>query len=594
MALSPEIRKYLMELACKLDASAHGERGVVLSAAELFLGWSKQTIYRQLEQECGWSSGRKARADKGKTSVDAHALNMLSTAQREAVRENDKQTMFTPVARSILEQNGVQLKVSNGHLNKLMRDRSMSVKAQRHESPVQPLRSEHPNYLHQVDPSLCLLYYMNGKQHMMRDSEFYKNKLENFAKVQLKCWRYVGYDRTSGAIKAKYFESAGENQHVLFEFLMYLWGKQDGVLMHGVPKFLMWDKGSANTSNAIKNLLKHLEVEPLEHAAGKARAKGGVENANNIVETQFESRLRFQPVNDINELNAAAQAWAEAYNANLIPHQDSRLKRKGLAAPIARYDLWQLIRADQLRLLPSVEICRALMASKDVERKVKPDMTITFKHPSADSTLSYDLKGLQGVTVGSQVVVRGLVYGNCAIQIEVPRYDGEMLFYRLEPINDYDQFGQRLSSPLVGEEYKSLPDTAIEKAAKAMDALAYPQEEDAKKARAKGVTPFEGKLNSHGYLKDIERPTYLQREGKTIETPAHLQVAIPMLTVTEAMLKIAAALKRSLTKEEALFMRKSFATGVPEDRVLQLIEQFKNPAAATQPTPHGLRVVANN
>jgi hypothetical protein len=593
MALSPEIRKYLMQLACKLDASAHGERGKVMDAAEAFLGYGRQTIYRQLEAECGWDSGRKARADKGKTSVDSHALAMLSAAQREAVRENDKQTMFTPLARSILEQNGIAFKVSNGHLNKLIRVRSMSVKAQRHESPVQHLRAAHPNDVHEVDPSLCLLYYLKGKQFLMRDSEFYKNKLENFAKVKLKCWRYAGYDRASGVIRVKYFETAGENQHVLFDFLMYLWGKKEGVLMHGAPNKLYWDKGSANTSNAVKNFLRAIEVEPLEHSAGNARAKGGVENANNIIETQFESRLRFQPVDNIDELNAAAEAWAEAYNANLIPHQDSRLKRKGLAAPVARYDLWQLIRADQIRLLPSVEICRALMASKDVERKVKPDMTITFKHPSAASTLSYDLKGLQGVTVGSQVVVRGLVYGNCAVQIEVPRYDGEMLFYRVEPIDDYDQFGQRLSSPLVGEEYKSLPDTAIEIAAKAMDALAYPNEDDAKKARAKGVTPFEGKLNSHGYLKDIAHPTYLQREGKSIETPAHLQVAIPMLSVTETMLQIAASLKRSLTKDEAMFMRKSFATGVPEDRVLQLIEQFKNPAIAPQPAQLGLRVVAN-
>ena len=62
MALSPDIRNYLTQLACKLDASAHSERGMVLAAAEAFLGLSKQTIYRHLKLECGWSSGRKARA----------------------------------------------------------------------------------------------------------------------------------------------------------------------------------------------------------------------------------------------------------------------------------------------------------------------------------------------------------------------------------------------------------------------------------------------------------------------------------------------------------------------------------------------------
>ncbi|PXB81154.1 integrase, partial [Pseudomonas aeruginosa] len=106
-----------------------------------------------------------------------------------------------------------------------------------------------------------------------------------------------------------------------------------------------------------------------------------------------------------------AQAWAEAYNANLIPHQDSRLHRKGLDAPVARYDLWQLIRAEQLRLLPPVEVCRALMTSSEVERKVNPDLTIQFKHPSADASAFYSVRGLDGVTVGSFVSVRSLVYG---------------------------------------------------------------------------------------------------------------------------------------------------------------------------------------
>ena len=46
---------------------------------------------------------------------------------------------------------------------------------------------------------------------------------------------------------------------------------------------------------------------------------GGVEGANNLVETQFESRLRFDPVHSVDQLNAAASAWAEAFNANAIP-----------------------------------------------------------------------------------------------------------------------------------------------------------------------------------------------------------------------------------------------------------------------------------
>lgn len=591
MAITPDIREYLVELARQLDVAGHGQRGQLLDGAKAFLGWSTATIYRQLRSECGWSAGRKARSDKGSTSVAKESLEMLGAIQRESLRDNGKQTMFTTTARSILEQNGIHLGVSNAHLNRLIAARSLNVASQRNASPVQHLRSPHPNYLHQIDPSLCLVYYLKGRQHIMRDSEFYKNKLENFAKVKLKVWRYVKYESASGALTVRYFEAAGENQHTLFEFLMYAWGKQEGRLMHGVPKFLLWDKGSANTSSAIKNLLKHLEVEPLEHEAGNARAKGGVEGGNNIVETQFESRLRFQPVNDIDELNAAAQAWAEAYNANLIPHQDTRLRRAGLAEPVARYDLWQLIRAEQLRLLPPVEVCRALMTSREQERTVNSDLTIQFKHQNADRSLFYSVRGLDGIVIGGKVVVRSLAYGDCAIQVEAPRYDGETLIYRLEPNRNYDVYGQQLDAAVPGQEYKSLPETAIEHAAKTMDELAFP-EQDAKAARAKQVTPFGGQLDTHGHLQQIEHPIYLPRSGSEIDTPEHLRTDAPLLTTMQALLRIADALGRNLTAEENTWLRGAFKEGVPEDQVQSLIDRFTRPvAAAPVANTGGLRAV---
>jgi len=591
MAITPDIREYLMDLARRLDAAGWGARGVIMADAEEFLGWSTATIYRQMKAACGWSSERKTRSDKGSTSVPQESLEMLGAMQRESLRDNGKQTLFTTTARSILEQNGIHLGVSNAHLNRLIAARNLNVASQRQVDPVQSLRALHPNYLHEVDPSLCLVYYIKGRQHIMREREFYKNKLENFAKVKFKVWRYTLYDRASGALVVWYCESAGENQHSLFEFLMFAWSKMEGRLFHGVPLFLLWDKGSANTSSAIKNLLGRLEVEALEHEAGNARAKGGVEGGNNIVETQFESRLRFQPVNDIAELNAAASAWAEAYNANLIPGQDTRLRRAGMAEPVARYDLWQLIRAEQLRLLPPVEVCRALMTSREVERKVNPDMTIQFKHPQAAASALYNVRGLDGITVGSSVSVRALVYGDCAIQIEAPRYDGEMLTYRLEPDLDFDVYGQRLDAAVVGQEYKSLPETSIEKAAKVMDELAYP-DQDAKVARAKSVTPFGGKLDAHEHLKQVEHPIYLPRQGSVIETPEHLRAAVPKLSAMQAMLRIAEAIGRNLTPQENTWLRNTFKEGVPEDQVNALIKQFTQPAVVPPAaTATGLRAV---
>lgn len=588
MAITHDPIDYLRGIAGQLDelGARQGRRALIESAAT-HLGWSPQTVYRQLQRSCGWSSGRKARADKGSTSVALEALQMLGSGQREAIRDNGKQTLFTTTARSILEQNGVALGVSNSQLNRLLRDRHLNVAAQRNGESVQSLRALHPNHVHEIDPSLCLVYYMKGKQHIMRDRDFYKNKLENYAKVKFKVYRYVMYDRASGVIIPWYTEAAGEDAHSLFEFLMFAWSKHPGRPFHGVPSRVLWDKGSASRAGTILNLLQHLEVAHDTHEAGRARVKGGVEVGNNIVETQFESRLRFEPVNDVVELNAAAFAWANAYNENMLPGQDTRLRRVGLAVPVARMDLWQRIAADELRLLPPIEACRALMASRPEERKVRPDMTITFKHPNASASQSYSLRGFDGVNRGDMVTVQALAYGADAIQISVPRYDGEMLTYRVEPETDFDAFGQRNSAAVFGEEFKSMPQTDIERAAQAMDASAYPgmNAEEIKQARARKATPFGG-LDAHSHLKSIDRPSYLPKKGEQIETPQHVEAVQPTLSPEAAMLRIVDAIKRSLTADENAWFRRIYAQGVAESEVESLIARFRRGPG----THFGLRV----
>ncbi len=255
MALSPDIATYLRRLAQRLDAAQRGEVTGLVADAAAFLNWSAPTVYRQLAA-VGWNAvkangqPRKPRSDKGSTSVCPNALTLLGATQREVVRENGKQTLHTPAARGMLEQNGTTFGVSNGQLNSLMRARRLNVPAQQVARPVQALRAPHPNHTHEVDPSLCLVYYLRGKQYIIRDDQLYKNKLDKLAEVKFKCWRYVLYDRASATLIPWYCEAAGETQHNLFEFLLFAWGQQPGRLFHGVPKFLLWDKGSANQADA--------------------------------------------------------------------------------------------------------------------------------------------------------------------------------------------------------------------------------------------------------------------------------------------------------------------------------------------------------
>ncbi|AAQ59829.1 DDE-type integrase/transposase/recombinase [Chromobacterium violaceum] len=586
MSMTPEVREVLRGLAGKLDAARYGEQTALVQEAAVFLGWSPQTVYRQLKQAVGWKSGRKPRSDKGSTMVAEEALVTLGAVQREAIRDNGKQTLFTTTARGMLEQNGIELKVSNSQLNRLIRDRKLNVAAQRCADPVQALRAPHPNHTHEIDPSLCLVYYLKGRQHIMRDRDFYKNKLENFAKVKFKVWRYVLYDKASGVIVPWYCESAGENQHKLFEFLMFAWGEQPGRLFQGLPRFLLWDKGSANTSAAIKNLCRALGVETLEHQAGQARVKGGVEGANNIVETQFESRLRFEPVESIEQLNHAAIAWSRAWNANLIPGQDTRLRRTGLAEPVARIDLWQLIQPQQLLLLPPVEVCKAFMTAKEEIRKVRPDLTVSFKHPQAERTAAYSLRGLDGVNVGDEVRVNAMVFGDCAIQVAVSVYNGADRVYQVEPERAYDAYGQLLSAPVIGEAYKSMPQTAIEHAASAMDGQAYPgmNAEEIKAARAKKATPFDGALNTHSYLQDVELPAYLPRRG-TEHALAAPAIEYPPLTLIEAAKQLkqrVTAAGGEWTQNRFQWLAQRYPAGVPEDQLAALVAELTSPAAGTK------------
>lgn len=55
-----------------------------------------------------------------------------------------------------------------------------------------------------------------------------------------------------------------------------------------------------------------------EVRTGNPRAKGQVEKANDIVETQFECLLKVEPVQSIDELNEATERWCAAFNANRL------------------------------------------------------------------------------------------------------------------------------------------------------------------------------------------------------------------------------------------------------------------------------------
>ncbi|MCP3704747.1 MAG: transposase family protein, partial [Alteromonas sp.] len=202
-------------------------------------------------------------------------------------------------------------------VRKLLREQNATARMLNQSTAHVQLRSLYPNHVHQVDPSLCLIYYPPGGkkgrvQRFMSDDEFYKNKPENLEKIKnLRVWRYVLTDHYSGAVRVRYYESAGETMANLYDFLLWCWGlhNDEKCPMRGLPDILVMDKGSANTAGAVIRALDALSVDVIDHEVGRARAKGQVENANNLVEKLFESRLMFEPVNSVAELNERVIAW---------------------------------------------------------------------------------------------------------------------------------------------------------------------------------------------------------------------------------------------------------------------------------------------
>lgn len=567
------------DLVARLQAAPHGSKVALVQAQAAALGISLDTAYARMKTYGGWAPERKRRASK--TAVTQETLLMVAGIYKEGVRENRKQVMTVPVACSIAAQSGQAVPVSPGQMARLMRGARLDRRSQDLAPSFVQMRSDHPNHVHQIDPSLCLLIYMKGRQRLIRESEFYKNKLDGLAQIKLKVWRYVRTDHASGLIDVFYIETAGENQQALFEFLMWTWGRQPGRTGHGVPRVLVWDKGSANTSHGIKNLLVALEVEAIAHAAETPWAKGQVEKANDIVERSFESRLRFEPVDSCAALNAAARAWAEAYNSHCLPGVDSRLHRQG-ARPFVRAEAWLRIRAEQLRELPEAAVCARLLEGKTLERTVNGQTRISFRHPAAPHALSYDLKGLAEIHRGDVVEVAPLLIGDagsqCMIRLRWSGLDGQEQTWRLAPIEALNEFGLPLASPTWDGEFKAGKKRDGERAAEALARVAYPEQTAGevdvlaarRAARQAQVTPFGGTLNAVSHLSQIETPTYLPRAGEPIgvSAPEDRREAVPLV---RALLRLSQTWGRPITDAEHDWLAGRFGAAVPAAELERLL-----------------------
>lgn len=547
------------------------ERSEVIAEMCRIFGFCKGSAYRALK-ECGWESNRKKRSDAGSSSISEKNLSTVAALLQNSLRKNGKKTMSIENARSIMMQNGFDIPIGNRQLAGLLKSRTLSTESTAKQSPYQRMRTEYPNQVHFADPSVALMYFApNGGQKFLRDDEVYKNKPFLEGRENLKCWRYVLTDHFSGTICVKYYAAAGENSANMYDFLLYAWGKKSDPLynFHGLPELLIWDCGSANISKPVTNALKALRVETKPHLPGNPRAKGQVEKSNDIVERQFESLLRLEPVSSIEELNDVVERWCAAFNANTLEERDTRIIRNGKKIG-SRTQLWNWIEKDQLRELPDPEICRQIFTTGIQVRTVGGDLAISFVHPKRKTATRYSLSHLPDIMVGQTVNVQPILVSDDALAlVSYKNGAGEIVSFEVKPI-EYDAAGFDVDAPVFGKEYKSLPDTLREKNTKALTQIAAADDKSA--VPFAGITDGQG-FKTHSLIRNEENPWLKTQTGKQVEIAAGTVEVHDILISAVEMAKRFKARAGYLPDGFIAYLKKEYPDGVPAQMVDDLVAE---------------------
>ncbi len=554
-----------------LDHAPHGGQTALVERAAREQGVSKQTIYNRLRAR-GWSSERKLRSDRNDSDCSMEELLQIAAIQQARPRQNGKIICTATDAIDVARANGMlKTTLSNASIVRLLRLHRLDSQTLNQPTPHTATQSRHPNHVWQGDASICVLYYLKNKEgalQVMREEKFNQRKPDQLAKVlDKRVMRYACSDHTSGAVFAKYFMTAGENQRTLFEFLMAAMQKQEGRVMHGVPWIFELDKASANTSHAIKNLFSQLGTRLIAHQPGNPRANGQVEQSHNMIETQFEFRLAYKRIETVEELNADLDLYLADLNSARIH------SRHGMT----RSACWQMIREDELRICPPVPRCQQLMMSQPEERQVSGDLCIAFNN------LFYPVDHVPGVRVGDRVQVSVNPYAEPEVFVRVER-EGQALYISSKP-RLTNKFGFFVDAPMRGESYAPHADTAADLDRKALMDRAWGTRDRLARDQAMSKGPaFGGAIDPMADLRaaKADHPSFMTRPGTEITLAPTVPEEAQSLTFHALLRAIVNDLGRSITPEENTYLRSLNQTFTSAD-VVSLAEQLRRPQPTERP-----------
>lgn len=582
--MSAVLTERLVAIALAARQAGHGGKGAIYDAACKELGMSRATLARKIK-EVAVMAPRKRRSDAGQSALTLDEAKLISAALMETTRKNDKRLYSIKDAVTMLRANnairaefldtetGELRPLSESTIHRALRMYGLHPDQLLAPAPVTELASRHPNHVWQIDASLCTLYYLgNGAKGLqgMEGQVYYKNKPGNLERVSAnRVWRYVVTDHASGWVYVEYVLGAESGENLCSVFINAMQERGGADMMHGCPVMIVTDPGAAMTGALFRNLCRALGISLVINAVGNARAKGQVENANNLVETKFEPGLKLRPVASLDELNTLAKAWRENFNATEIHRRHGQ----------SRSQVWMTIRADQLIKAPSVEVCRELAVAEPESRKVSPKLTVSFHGRE------YDVSTVPGVMVGEKVMVTRNPWRDDAAQVVLVGEDGRDVFHVVHEVFK-DELGFSKKAAVFGESFKRHADTPAQTALKDIEQLVTGTDSQAaaEAARKAKSLPFGGQLDPYKHIDDATLPTYLPRRGTAHDLVAP-KVELPPLSHVDAAKQIKPKVESAggeWTADRFRWLQQRYPAGVPQDQLDTIVAELSGPRAGHQ------------
>ncbi len=574
--MNPVQAQLLAKIAQQAASAPHGQRTAIYKAGAAELGISLQTLQRKLK-EVSVTKPRKRRSDAGCSALPLKEAQLISAVLLESIRANSKQlsTIERAVERlrsnnmilagRVDEATGVFQPLSHGAISRALRSYKLHPEQLLHDAPAVSLASKHPNHVWQVDASISTQFYLaDDGARVMNKAEFYDGKPANLKKIERqRLWRYVITDHTSGTVYLEYVLGAESAENLCTVLINAMQKRHESDPFHGVPWMLMTDPGAAMTSGIFRNLCRAMSIDLIINKVGNARAKGQVEQAHNIVEREFESALKFQAAESLEQINAWAGQWMRYYNATSI---HTRTRR-------TRFGVWQLITSEQLRLAPTIEICRELAISTPEERKVSNLLQVSFRGAQ------FDVSSVPSVMVGEKL----LITRNCwrdkdSATVVLMGDDGREQYHVVERI-EKGEFGFAGTSAIIGDEYKRHAETPAQVSRKVLEQLATgtTNQADAEAARKAKTVPFGGLIDPHKHVTDTLLPAYLPRRGTSLNVNAPT-VEHALLTHVEAAKLLRPRMPDIWSADTFSWLQQHYPDGIAQEQLDAIETELKRPA----------------